>query len=409
MIYDLIVIGAGASGLLVASMVSENQKILIIEKNEKPGKKLKITGKGRCNITNSRPINEFFDEVFSHNKFLFSSFYEFTNYDLLDYLKQKGLNTKTERGGRVFPFTDKSTDVINALYKKSKADFAFNENVLSVSKDNCFNVETNKGKYTSKKLLIATGGLSYPMTGSTGDGYKFAESFGHTITSTKPALVGLNVNLDDDKELMGLSLRNVNVSLYSKNRHMSEFGELLFTHYGISGPTILTLSSYVEEGDMISIDLKPGLDNTKLDNRLLRDFDQNINKSFKNSLDKLLPKSMINYIVKRSGIDEDKKVNQITLNERKRLLELIKNLEFKVLSRRGYNEAVITDGGINVREINPKTMESNLVPGLYFAGEIIDVAANTGGYNLQIAFSTAYKAFKSISEELWRLYEELLP
>lgn len=409
MIYDLIVIGAGASGLLVASMVSENQKILIIEKNEKPGKKLKITGKGRCNITNSRPINEFFDEVFSNNKFLFSSFYEFTNYDLLDYLKQKGLNTKTERGGRVFPFTDKSTDVINALYKKSKADFAFNENVLSVSKDNCFNVETNKGKYTSKKLLIATGGLSYPMTGSTGDGYKFAESFGHTITSAKPALVGLNVNLDDDKELMGLSLRNVNVSLYSKNRHMSEFGELLFTHYGISGPTILTLSSYVEEGDMISIDLKPGLDNTKLDNRLLRDFDQNINKSFKNSLDKLLPKSMINYIVKRSGIDEDKKVNQITLNERKRLLELIKNLEFKVLSRRGYNEAVITDGGINVREINPKTMESNLVPGLYFAGEIIDVAANTGGYNLQIAFSTAYKAFKSISEELWRLYEELLP
>lgn len=409
MIYDLIVIGAGASGLLVASMVSENQKILIIEKNEKPGKKLKITGKGRCNITNSRPINEFFDEVFSNNKFLFSSFYEFTNYDLLDYLKQKGLNTKTERGGRVFPFTDKSTDVINALYKKSKADFAFSENVLSVSKDNCFNVETNKGKYTSKKLLIATGGLSYPMTGSTGDGYKFAESFGHTITSTKPALVGLNVNLDGDKELMGLSLRNVNVSLYSKNRHMSEFGELLFTHYGISGPTILTLSSYVEEGDMISIDLKPGLDNTKLDNRLLRDFDQNINKSFKNSLDKLLPKSMINYIVKRSGIDEDKKVNQITLNERKRLLELIKNLEFKVLSRRGYNEAVITDGGINVREINPKTMESNLVPGLYFAGEIIDVAANTGGYNLQIAFSTAYKAFKSISEELWRLYEELLP
>ena len=409
MIYDLIVIGAGASGLLVASMVSENQKVLIIEKNEKPGKKLKITGKGRCNITNSRPINEFFDEVFSNNKFLFSSFYEFTNYDLLDYLKQKGLNTKTERGGRVFPFTDKSTDVINALYKKSKADFAFSENVLSVSKDNCFNVETNKGKYTSKKLLIATGGLSYPMTGSTGDGYKFAKSFGHTITSTKPALVGLNVNLDDDKELMGLSLRNVNVSLYSKNRHMSEFGELLFTHYGISGPTILTLSSYVEEGDMMSIDLKPGLDNTKLDNRLLRDFDQNINKSFKNSLDKLLPKSMINYIVKRSGIDEDKKVNQITLNERKRLLELIKNLEFKVLSRRGYNEAVITDGGINVREINPKTMESNLVPGLYFAGEIIDVAANTGGYNLQIAFSTAYKAFKSISEELWRLYEELLP
>lgn len=409
MIYDLIVIGAGASGLLVASMVSENQKILIIEKNEKPGKKLKITGKGRCNITNSRPINEFFDEVFSNNKFLFSSFYEFTNYDLLDYLKQKGLNIKTERGGRVFPFTDKSTDVINALYKKSKADFAFNENVLSVSKDNCFNVETNKGKYTSKKLLIATGGLSYPMTGSTGDGYKFAESFGHTIISTKPALVGLNVNLDDDKELMGLSLRNVNVSLYSKNRHMSEFGELLFTHYGISGPTILTLSSYVEEGDMISIDLKPGLDNTKLDNRLLRDFDQNINKSFKNSLDKLLPKSMINYILKRSGIDEDKKVNQITLNERKRLLELIKNLQFKVLSRRGYNEAVITDGGINVREINPKTMESNLVPGLYFAGEIIDVAANTGGYNLQIAFSTAYKAFKSISEELWRLYEELLP
>ena len=408
MIYDLIVIGAGASGLLVASMVSENQKVLIIEKNEKPGKKLKITGKGRCNITNSRPINEFFDEVFSNSKFLFSSFYEFTNYDLLDYLKEKGLNTKTERGGRVFPFTDKSTDVIDALYSNSKADFAFNENVLSVSKDNCFNVETNKGKYKSKKLLIATGGLSYPMTGSTGDGYKFAESFGHTIISTRPALVGLNVDLNDDKELMGLSLRNVNVGLTSKKRQISEFGELLFTHYGLSGPTILTLSSYAQKGDIISIDLKPALDNTKLDNRLLRDFDENINKSFKNSLDKLLPKSMINYIVKRSGIDEDKKVNQITLDERKRLLELIKNLEFKILSRRGFNEAVITDGGINVKEINPKTMESNLVPGLYFSGEIIDVAANTGGYNLQIAFSTAYKAYKSILEEIWRLYEELL-
>lgn len=407
MIYDLIVIGAGASGLFVASMVNQNQKVLIIEKNDRPGKKLKITGKGRCNITNSKPINEFFEEVFTNNKFLFSSFYEFTNYDLLDFLNQKGLNTKTERGGRVFPFTDKSTDVIDSLFCNSKAEFLFNENVLNVSKDNIFTVETDKGKYNSRFLLIATGGLSYPMTGSTGDGYKFAKSFGHTIIPTRPALVGLNVDLNDEKELMGLSLRNVNVSLISNKKHISEFGELLFTHYGISGPTILTLSSFAEKGDIVSIDLKPGLDYTKLDNRLLRDFNDSINKSFKNSLDKLFPKSMINYIVNRSGIDEDKKVNQITLDERKSLINLIKNLEFKVISRRGFNEAVITDGGINVKEINPKTMESNLIPGLYFAGEIIDVAANTGGYNLQIAFSTAYKAFKSISEELWRLLEEL--
>lgn len=407
MIYDLIVIGAGASGLFVASMVNQNQKVLIIEKNDRPGKKLKITGKGRCNITNSKPINEFFEEVFTNNKFLFSSFYEFTNYDLLDFLNQKGLNTKTERGGRVFPFTDKSTDVIDSLYCNSKAEFLFNENVLNVSKDNIFTVETDNGKYNSRFLLIATGGLSYPMTGSTGDGYNFAKSFGHTIIPTRPALVGLNVDLNDEKELMGLSLRNVNVSLISNKKHISEFGELLFTHYGISGPTILTLSSFAEKGDIVSIDLKPGLDYTKLDNRLLRDFNDNINKSFKNSLDKLFPKSMINYIVKRSGIDEDKKVNQITIDERKSLINLIKNLEFKVISRRGFNEAVITDGGINVKEINPKTMESNLIPGLYFAGEIIDVAANTGGYNLQIAFSTAYKAFKSISEELWRLLEEL--
>ena len=407
MIYDLIVIGAGASGLFVASMVNQNQKVLIIEKNDRPGKKLKITGKGRCNITNSKPINEFFEEVFTNNKFLFSSFYEFTNYDLLDFLNQKGLNTKTERGGRVFPFTDKSTDVIDSLYCNSKAEFLFNENVLNVSKDNIFTVETDKGKYNSRFLLIATGGLSYPMTGSTGDGYNFAKSFGHTIIPTRPALVGLNVDLNDEKELMGLSLRNVNVSLISNKKHISEFGELLFTHYGISGPTILTLSSFAEKGDIVSIDLKPGLDYTKLDNRLLRDFNDNINKSFKNSLDKLFPKSMINYIVKRSVIDEDKKVNQITIDERKSLINLIKNLEFKVISRRGFNEAVITDGGINVKEINPKTMESNLIPGLYFAGEIIDVAANTGGYNLQIAFSTAYKAFKSISEELWRLLEEL--
>lgn len=407
MIYDLIVIGAGASGLFVASMVNQNQKVLIIEKNDRPGKKLKITGKGRCNITNSKPINEFFEEVFTNNKFLFSSFYEFTNYDLLEFLNQKGLNTKTERGGRVFPFTDKSTDVIDSLFCNSKAEFLFNENVLNVSKDNIFTVETDKGKYNSRFLLIATGGLSYPMTGSTGDGYNFAKSFGHTIIPTRPALVGLNVDLNDEKELMGLSLRNVNVSLISNKKHISEFGELLFTHYGISGPTILTLSSFAEKGDIVSIDLKPGLDYTKLDNRLLRDFNDNINKSFKNSLDKLFPKSMINYIVKRSGIDEDKKVNQITIDERKSLINLIKNLEFKVISRRGFNEAVITDGGINVKEINPKTMGSNLIPGLYFAGEIIDVAANTGGYNLQIAFSTAYKAFKSISEELWRLLEEL--
>lgn len=401
MIYDLIVIGAGASGLFIGSLV-ENEKVLIIEKNPKPGKKLRITGKGRCNITNSKPINEFFEDVFTNSKFLYSSFYEFTNYDLIKYLETIELSVKEERGGRVFPFNDKSESVINALYKNSKAEFKFNEEVISVEKNDLFEINTDKSQYLAKNLVIATGGLSYPMTGSTGDGYKFAKKFNHSIVEPKSALVGLNSNLKDDKALMGLTLKNVNVTLTNKKVHREEFGELLFTHFGLSGPTILSLSPYAEPGSIISIDLKPALSYEMLDDRILRDFKENINKDFKNSLDKLLPKSLIPYVIERSKIDPDKKINQITSDERKTLIDTLKDLRFKIDSKRSINEAIITDGGINVKEINPKTMESNFVKGLYFAGEIIDVAANTGGYNLQIAFSTAYKAFNSIRETLWK-------
>lgn len=400
MIYDLIVIGAGASGLLIGSLV-DKENVLIIEKNSKPGRKLKITGKGRCNITNSKPINEFFDEIFANPKFMYSSLYEFTNTDLMDYLEKLQLKLKEERGGRVFPFNDKSGEVIDTLFKNGNAKYKFNEPVLAIDKvDDIFVVKTEKETYSSKNIIIATGGISYPLTGSTGDGFRFAEEFGHSIVKPKPALVGLNCDLNDNKELMGLNLKNVNVSLISKKSTKSEFGELLFTHFGVSGPTILTLSAYANVGDTISIDLKPALSIEKLDERVLRDFSENNNKDLKNSLDKLLPKSLIPYIINRSKIDPNKKINQINQQERYSLIYNIKNLDFKILSKRSFDEAVITDGGVNVKEINPKTMQSNIVKGLYFAGEVIDVAANTGGYNLQIAFSTAHKAFNSIKDSL---------
>lgn len=398
MIYDIIVVGSGAAGLMIGSLVSD-ENVLILEKNSYPGKKLNITGKGRCNLTNAREIDNFIKEVFTNPKFLYSSLREFDNKDLIEYVENLGVMLKEERGQRIFPVTDKARDITNAFYDKSKALYSFNSEVIDIKKNgDLFNVITKKDCYNSRYLILATGGLSYPLTGSTGDGYRFLKDFGHKIIPARPALVGLNSDFKYNNQLMGLSLKNVNVII--KNKNISEFGELLFTHYGFSGPTILRLSPFIDHGDMISIDLKPALDYKQLDDRLLREFDQNPNKDISKILEHLMPKSMIEFFIAKLQFSPNKKSNQISKEERKSIVNQLKNLDFKVDSRRNFNEAVITDGGVDIKEIDPKTMESKIVSNLYVVGELLDVAANTGGFNLQIAFSTAHKAFMSIRRRL---------
>ncbi|MDY3946790.1 MAG: NAD(P)/FAD-dependent oxidoreductase [Ezakiella sp.] len=398
MIYDIIVVGSGAAGLMIGSLVSD-ENVLILEKNSYPGKKLNITGKGRCNLTNAREIDNFIKEVFTNPKFLYSSLREFDNKDLIEYVENLGVMLKEERGQRIFPISDKARDITNAFYDKSKALYSFNSEVIDIKKNgDLFNVITKKDCYNSRFLILATGGLSYPLTGSTGDGYRFLKDFGHKIIPARPALVGLNSDFKYNNQLMGLSLKNVNVII--KNKNISEFGELLFTHYGFSGPTILRLSPFIDHGDMISIDLKPALDYKQLDDRLLREFDQNPNKDISKILEHLMPKSMIEFFIAKLQFSPNKKSNQISKEERKSIVNQLKNLDFKVDSRRNFNEAVITDGGVDIKEIDPKTMESKKVSNLYVVGELLDVAANTGGFNLQIAFSTAHKAFMSIRRRL---------
>ncbi|MDD7761975.1 MAG: NAD(P)/FAD-dependent oxidoreductase [Firmicutes bacterium] len=398
MIYDIIVVGSGAAGLMIGSLVSD-ENVLILEKNSYPGKKLNITGKGRCNLTNAREIDNFIKEVFTNPKFLYSSLREFDNKDLIEYVENLGVMLKEERGQRIFPVSDKARDITNAFYDKSKALYSFNSEVIDIKKNgDLFNVITKKDCYNSRYLILATGGLSYPLTGSTGDGYRFLKDFGHKIIPARPALVGLNSDFKYNNQLMGLSLKNVNVII--KNKNISEFGELLFTHYGFSGPTILRLSPFIDHGDMISIDLKPALDYKQLDDRLLREFDQNPNKDISKILEHLMPKSMIEFFIAKLQFSPNKKSNQISKEERKSIVNQLKNLDFKVDSRRNFNEAVITDGGVDIKEIDPKTMESKIVSNLYVVGELLDVAANTGGFNLQIAFSTAHKAFMSIRRRL---------
>ncbi|MCI5675708.1 MAG: NAD(P)/FAD-dependent oxidoreductase [Ezakiella sp.] len=398
MIYDIIVVGSGAAGLMIGSLVSD-ENVLILEKNSYPGKKLNITGKGRCNLTNAREIDNFIKEVFTNPKFLYSSLREFDNKDLIEYVENLGVMLKEERGQRIFPISDKARDITNAFYDKSKALYSFNSEVIDIKKNgDLFNVITKKDCYNSRYLILATGGLSYPLTGSTGDGYRFLKDFGHKIIPARPALVGLNSDFKYNNQLMGLSLKNVNVII--KNKNISEFGELLFTHYGFSGPTILRLSPFIDHGDMISIDLKPALDYKQLDDRLLREFDQNPNKDISKILEHLMPKSMIEFFIAKLQFSPNKKSNQISKEERKSIVNQLKNQDFKVDSRRNFNEAVITDGGVDIKEIDPKTMESKIVSNLYVVGELLDVAANTGGFNLQIAFSTAHKAFMSIRRRL---------
>ncbi|MCI6610292.1 MAG: NAD(P)/FAD-dependent oxidoreductase [Ezakiella sp.] len=395
--YKSIIIGAGAAGLFLASLLNDKE-VLVLEKNSFPGKKLNITGKGRCNITNSCDERELIKQIFTNGKFFYSAFRDFTNFDTVRYFNELGVKTKIERGGRIFPISDKARDVTNALYHNNICTFKFNEEVMEIKKESDkFIVKTKNASYESKAVVIATGGISYPTTGSTGDGYIFLERFGHKIVNPKPALVGVETEFNFKQECMGISLKNVEVKLIKKNQvYKKEFGEALFTHYGLSGPIILRLSPFVEKGDNLSLDLKPALDHKKLCDRIQRDFDASGSKLLKNSLNHLLLKNLIEPILCISGLDGGKEANKISKEERNALARTIKNMEFTVINRRPLNEAIITDGGVSVKEVNPKTMESKLVDNLFIIGEVLDIAANTGGFNLQIAFSTAYKAYKSL-------------
>ncbi|MDD2480873.1 MAG: NAD(P)/FAD-dependent oxidoreductase [Lutispora sp.] len=406
MSFDVIVIGGGPAGMMAAGTAgSMGKKVLLIEKNNKLGKKLYITGKGRCNITNFTSKEEFIAHITKNPKFLYSSFNNFFNTDLMDFFADLGLKTKIERGGRVFPVSDKSSDVIKSLEKylmNNDVTIRLNTKVKSIkTKDGeVEGVELEGGDViSSSSAVVTTGGLSYPLTGSTGDGYKFAKILGHEITDLKPSLVPLIVKEDYIKEIQGLSLKNVTIKASCDGKVLFEdTGEMLFTHYGLSGPLILSASFFISEKvfnkkkTYIIIDLKPGLTNDELNRRLLKDFDLNKNKYFKNSLDNLLPQKIIPIIINLSGIPGEKEVNQISREERKNLVALLKNMSFEIIGTRPISEAIVTSGGVNIKGINPKTMESKLVRGLFFAGEVLDVDAFTGGYNLQIAFSTGYTA-----------------
>lgn len=412
-----VIIGGGPAGMLSAISAGTNKNdVTILEKMNMLGRKLLITGKGRCNITSSIPIDEFIKNVPGNGKFLYSCLNNFTNEDILNILKEEGLQTKVERGNRVFPITDKSQDVLQALLnrlKKLKVKIEVGANVKEIlTEQDIVNgvkyIQGGKEKVLkADKVILATGGKSYSATGSTGDGYELAKKVGHTVTEIKPSLVPISTkgkDLEICRRMQGLSLKNVAIKIKdAKNNKIiyEDFGEMIFTHFGVSGPVILSGSAHllrykkedIRQGNIkLIIDLKPALDVQKLDDRILRDFSLEKNKIFKNSLDNLLPQKMISTVIELSGIDQNKKVNEITREERVRLVQLLKNFEITLHDFRPIEEAIITAGGISIKEINPKTMESKLIKGLYFAGEIIDVDAYTGGFNLQIAYSTGYTA-----------------
>lgn len=402
----VLVVGGGAAGMISAVYAARNgNDVTIFEKNEKLGKKLYITGKGRCNITNACDMEELFQSVMTNSKFLYSAFYSYNNFDVIDFFEGLNLKTKIERGSRVFPESDKSSDVIHALNKELnrlsvKIEYNCEVEDIILEEEGFLGIQLKGEKKLIKgnKVIIATGGLSYKSTGSTGDGYGFAIKMGHNVTETFPSLVPFNIKESFIKELQGLSLRNIRISVTSKNKEIfADFGELLFTHFGISGPLILSASSYVipymkNKDVCVSIDLKPALSEEQLDSRILRDFEEFHNKQFKNALDNLLPKKLIPVIIYVSGIPPEKKIHLISKEERAALVQLIKKFKLNVSSLREYNEAVITKGGIAVKEINPSTMESKLVRNVYFVGEVLDLDALTGGFNLQIAWSTGYAA-----------------
>lgn len=397
------VIGGGPAGIIAAGFAgSRGKDVTLIEKNERLGKKLFITGKGRCNITNASPIEDFFPKVMTNREFLYSSFYSFTNEDIIRLLESYGLRVKIERGNRVFPISDKSSDVLKAFNQflfDNNVKVLLNKKVLDITKSNDkFLVKLDdKSIHSFDKIVIATGGKSYPTTGSTGDGYIFARKFGHTIIPLKPSLVPMEMEEDWIKNLQGLALKNVNLITKVDNKILhEEFGEMIFTHYGISGPIVLStsnvLNKYTDSKIKLYIDLKPALDEEKLNRRILRDFDKFNNKQIKNGLIELLPMKLIPVILYIASIDDAKTINQITREERLRLARTIKRLPLTFKKFRPLKEAIVTSGGVSTDEINPSTMESKLTSGLFFSGEIIDVDGLTGGYNLQIAYSTGFLA-----------------
>jgi len=413
----IIVIGGGAAGMMAAiAAAGQGAEVTLLEKNEKTGKKIFITGKGRCNLTNACDGETFFDNVISNPKFLYSAFYQMNNRMVMDFFEKAGCRLKEERGARIFPVSDHSSDVLSALNREMsrwQVEVCPNAEVKELlwedgpeeNKKVTGVILSDKTRKKADAVIVATGGKSYELTGSTGDGYKFAEKLGHTIKEIKPALVPLTIKEEWCKALQGLSLKNVSVLLQVEKKKIYEgFGEMLFTHFGVSGPLILSASSsYVKKHRgrqaALWIDLKPALTIEQLDKRILRDFEENKNRQFKNSLEGLLPAKMIPVIVELSGILPEKRVNEITREERTGLVSLLKNLPLTVTGTRGFNEAIVTQGGVHVKEINPATMESKLVKGLYFAGEVLDLDALTGGFNLQIAWSTGYLAGISAAED----------
>lgn len=410
----VLIIGGGPAGMLAGiKSAEEGNSVTILEKNNILGKKLLITGKGRCNITSSIEISEFINNIPGNGKFLYSAFDNFNNKDIINLLKQEGLEVKQERGNRIFPVTDNSIDVLNALLKKIKKleieiKLKAEANKIIVKENKAIGIIYNKQETIyADKIILATGGLSYPNTGSTGDGYNIAKELGHTINELKPSLVPLEIYQKNECKIMqGLSLRNIGIKIIDSEKKKliyEDFGEMLFAHFGVSGPVIISSSAHLvryknikellkNEKIALYIDLKPALTKEKLNERILRDFEEIKNKQVKNSLDKLLPQKMIPVILERLGIEQNKKVNEITKEERQKIVEILKKFNLEISGFRPIEEAIITAGGISIKEINPKTMESKIIENLYFAGEIIDVDAYTGGFNLQIAYSTGYTA-----------------
>ncbi|MDE7312749.1 MAG: NAD(P)/FAD-dependent oxidoreductase [Eubacterium sp.] len=401
---SVIVVGGGAAGMMAAAAAAQlGAKVLLLERNEKLGKKLYITGKGRCNVTNACETQEIFGRILRNAKFMYSAIYTFDNFRVMDFFEQHQTPLKTERGGRVFPVSGHASDIIRALaqaMQHSNVDVRLHTRVASVAKENgCFLVTDTDGKaYAADKVIVATGGVSYPATGSTGDGYVIAKHFGHTVEKLKPSLTAMYTREDYIPRLQGLALKNVRARIYDRSKVLyDDFGELLFTHFGVSGPLMLSASAVINDrlSDaplQLAVDLKPALSPEQLDQRLLRDFEKLHNKQFKNALGGLLPSTMIPVVIELCGIDPEQKVHDITKEERRRLLHVLKHFPATLTGFRDFTEAIITRGGVNVKEVDPSTMESRLEKGLYFAGETLDVDALTGGYNLQIAWSSGYLA-----------------
>lgn len=406
----VIVIGGGAAGMMAAVTAAERgHEVTLLEKNEKLGKKLYITGKGRCNLTNDCEVEELLRAVCVNRKFLYSAFYGFTSQDTIRFFEESGMRTKTERGNRVFPVSDHSSDVIAALSRRLGRDgvrvrlHSEVSEVLVDGEKGAAGVRLTDGsRLAAEAVIVATGGISYRTTGSTGDGYRFAAKTGHTVTELSPSLVPLETEGDWAGRLQGLSLRNVEVSIFDGKKELyREFGEMMFTHYGVTGPLILTASSVIQKKLRdrplsLFIDLKPALTEEQLDARILREFDAALNKQFKNVLNSLYPAKLIPVMVEQSGIPGDKPIHHISREERKKLVELTKHFPLTVTALRDYNEAIVTRGGVSIREINPATMESKKVRGLFFAGEVLDLDAVTGGFNLQIAWATGYAAGRGV-------------